>query len=98
MAAGELVGIIAAAGTGERLGMGTPKALVACAGRQLVEWSVAPLAEACDRVIVALPAAAGEVCGALSAVEIVEGGRSRSESVAAAVRAAPDAEAYLVHD
>ena len=98
MAAGELVGIIAAAGTGERLGVGRPKAFVTCAGRPLVEWSVAPVTAVCDRVVVALPAAAGEVCGALSAVEIVEGGRSRSESVAAAVRAAPDAEAYLVHD
>ena len=100
MAAGELVGIIAAAGTGERLGMGTPKALVSCAGRQLVEWSVAPLAEACDRVIVALPPpAAGEPGRSLgAAVEVVAGGRSRSESVVAAVRVAPGAEGYVIQD
>lgn len=99
MAALELVGIIAAAGSGERLGAETPKALVACAGRTLVEWSVGPLAEVCDRVVVALPPSVHEQRRPeLGQVDVVLGGNSRSESVAAGVRAAPAAGAYVVHD
>lgn len=94
-----LVGIVAAAGGGERLGMGGPKALVACAGRRLVDWSLEPLAAVCDRVMVALPPAEqGDAVAWEGRVERVAGGRSRSESVLAAVREAPEAEAYVVHD
>ena len=93
-----LVGIVAAAGTGERLGKGEPKALVACAGRRLVDWSVEPLAAVCERVIVALPAGQGQAVDWGGAAERVAGGPSRSESVLAAVREAPEAEAYVVHD
>lgn len=103
MSIGPLVAIVAAAGSGERLGRGEPKALVACAGRPLVEWSIEPLAAVCDRVIVVLPAgsvetalAAGDDGAALA--ERVTGGASRSESVLAGVRASPEAQAYVVHD
>ena len=93
-----LVGVIAAAGSGERLGMQEPKALVACAGRRLLDWSLEPLAAVCDRVIVALPPGQQGSGYDQDDVEHVAGGASRSESVLAAVRAAPEAEAYVVHD
>lgn len=93
-----LVGVLAAAGAGERLGHGGPKAFVTCAGRSLGEWSLEPLAAVCDRVVVALPPGAEEAPGALARAERVPGGASRSESVLAAVLAAPEAAAYVVHD
>jgi 2-C-methyl-D-erythritol 4-phosphate cytidylyltransferase len=92
------VGILAAAGSGDRLGHGGPKAFVACAGRTLAEWSVRPLAAVCDRVVVAVPPGAAELPPALEGLECVPGGSSRSESVLTAVRAAPEAAAYVVHD
>ncbi|MET0823247.1 MAG: 2-C-methyl-D-erythritol 4-phosphate cytidylyltransferase [Solirubrobacterales bacterium] len=49
--------LIAAAGSGERLGAGGPKALVEVAGRPLVSWSLAAMraAEAVTVVVVAAP-------------------------------------------
>lgn len=95
-----LVAVVAAAGGGERLGRGEPKALVTCAGRPLVEWSIEALAAVCDRVVVALPP--GELDAAFTRAaglaERVGGGASRSESVLAGVRASPEARAYVVHD
>jgi 2-C-methyl-D-erythritol 4-phosphate cytidylyltransferase len=87
-----VVGVIAAAGTGERLGAGAPKAFVPCAGRPLLEWSLDVLAEACDRVVVAVPP------GYERAPDRVTGGASRSASVRAALAAAPEAEVAVVHD
>jgi 2-C-methyl-D-erythritol 4-phosphate cytidylyltransferase len=87
-----VVGIVAAAGRGERLGEGVPKALVACAGRPLVDWSVAALEAVCDRVIVAVPP------GGATGPDRVEGGASRSESVRLALAAAPGADVAVVHD
>jgi 2-C-methyl-D-erythritol 4-phosphate cytidylyltransferase len=99
-----LTGILAAAGSGERLGGGRAKALVSCAGRPLMRWSLEALATVCDRVVVALPRSAteledGDALAAVDAsVDAVAGGGSRSESVRAAVEAAPEAAAYVVHD
>jgi 2-C-methyl-D-erythritol 4-phosphate cytidylyltransferase len=95
-----LVGIVAAAGGGERLGRGEPKALVACAGRPLLEWSLDSLLAVCDRVVVALPPGSLEtpLTRAAALAERVVGGASRSESVLAGVRASPEARAYVVHD
>ena len=50
-----VVGIVPAAGSGERLGADRPKAFVVCAGRPLIEWSLDVLREVCDRVVVAVP-------------------------------------------
>src|ERR1700733_874496 len=52
------VALIVAAGRGERLGSGRPKALVLLSGRPMVEWSVASLraVRAVTTVVVALPA------------------------------------------
>jgi len=91
-----VVGIIAAGGSGERLGADRPKAFVVLRGRGMVEWSVEALRDACDRLIVAVPA---EVAGGSWQVgETVPGGDSRSASVRAAVLAAPEASVYVVHD
>jgi 2-C-methyl-D-erythritol 4-phosphate cytidylyltransferase len=87
-----VVGIVPAAGRGERLGADVPKAFAACAGRPLIEWSLDVLEAACDRVVVAVPP--GHELGP----DRVLGGDSRSESVRAALAAAPEATVAVVHD
>jgi 2-C-methyl-D-erythritol 4-phosphate cytidylyltransferase len=91
-----VVGIIAAGGSGERLGADRPKAFVVVGGRPMVEWSVEALRGACDRVIVAAPP--GLAVGGWQLAEVVDGGESRSASVRNAVEAAPSADVYVVHD
>ena len=51
------VALIVAAGRGERLGSGRPKALVTVSGRPMLAWSIEALraVEAVERIIVALP-------------------------------------------
>jgi 2-C-methyl-D-erythritol 4-phosphate cytidylyltransferase len=87
-----VVGIVPAAGRGERLGSELPKAFAACAGRPLVDWSLDVLRAVCDRVVVAVPP------GYESDPDRVTGGASRSESVRAALGAAPEATVVVVHD
>jgi 2-C-methyl-D-erythritol 4-phosphate cytidylyltransferase len=86
-----VVGIVPAAGRGERLGSDVPKAFVACAGRPLIEWSLDVLRAVCDRVVVAVPPG-------MSYPDSVEGGPVRSDSVRRALAAAPEAEVAVVHD
>jgi 2-C-methyl-D-erythritol 4-phosphate cytidylyltransferase len=86
-----VVGIVPAAGRGERLGTGEPKAFVACAGRPLIDWSLDVLSEVCDRVVVAVPPG-------YSYPGAVEGGPVRSDSVRRALAAAPEATVVVVHD
>lgn len=91
-----VVGIIPAAGSGERLGADVPKAFAACGGKPLVEWSVDALAAVCSRVIVAVPEGwEGELP---APAEAVPGGAVRSESVRNALAAAPEARIAAVHD
>jgi 2-C-methyl-D-erythritol 4-phosphate cytidylyltransferase len=92
------VALIVAAGRGERLGFGRPKALVTLAGRPMLEWSVAALRTlpAVVRIVVALPAS--ELDQAPAGTEAVAGGAARSESVRAALRAAPGGDPVIVHD
>jgi 2-C-methyl-D-erythritol 4-phosphate cytidylyltransferase len=87
-----VVGIVPAAGRGERLGSDGPKAFVVCAGRPLVDWSLDVLREVCSRVVVAVPP------GFEDGADRVVGGASRSESVRNALRAAPEATVVVVHD
>jgi 2-C-methyl-D-erythritol 4-phosphate cytidylyltransferase len=87
-----VVGIIPAAGRGERLGSDGPKAFVVCAGRPLVEWSLDVLREVCDRVVLAVPP------GMQTGPDRVAGGAVRSASVRAALDAAPEATIAVVHD
>jgi 2-C-methyl-D-erythritol 4-phosphate cytidylyltransferase len=90
------VALIVAAGSGERLGAGRPKALVELAGRPLVQWSIDALrqVEEIGRIVLALPPGAPAPAG----VTVVEGGASRSESVRRALDAAGEGDPVLVHD
>jgi 2-C-methyl-D-erythritol 4-phosphate cytidylyltransferase len=94
------VALIVAAGSGERLGAGGPKALVPLAGRPMLEWSLASLAavSAVTAVIVALPAAVAGSFDLPRGVIGVAGGEVRSASVLAALEAAPEGDPILVHD
>jgi len=87
-----VVGIVPAAGSGERLGADGPKAFAVCAGRPLVDWSLDVLAEVCERVVLAVPP------GYEQPPDRVTGGASRSESVRLALAAAPEATVVVVHD
>jgi 2-C-methyl-D-erythritol 4-phosphate cytidylyltransferase len=87
-----VVGIVPAAGSGERLGAEGPKAFVLLGGRPLVHWSQAALGATCDRVVVAVPE------GYEEEPDRVVGGGSRSESVRNALDAAPEATVAVVHD
>lgn len=80
--------VIAAAGSGERLGAGGPKALVEVAGRPLLAWSLAAIGRAESVgavVVVAPPGYEAEVRGIAIDAHVVTGGASRSESVANAL-------------
>jgi 2-C-methyl-D-erythritol 4-phosphate cytidylyltransferase len=96
------VGIVAAAGSGLRLGGGRPKALVQLRGRALVCYAVDTLRDAgVSDVVVAVPAS--EVTAFATVlpmdVRLVSGGNSRTASVRAALEAVGDsADVVLVHD
>ncbi len=87
------VALLVAAGSGERLGAGRPKAFVVLAGRPMIEWSLDALrAAGVDDIVVAAPPGE-EVAGCVT----VPGGTTRSESVRAALAAAPPGD-VVVHD
>lgn len=90
------VALIVAAGLGERLGAGRPKALVELAGRPLLEWSLDVLAAVpeIDRIVVALPVGVEAPEGTIG----VLGGAVRSESVLRALEASGAGDPVLVHD
>jgi 2-C-methyl-D-erythritol 4-phosphate cytidylyltransferase len=92
------VALLVAAGTGERLGYGRPKALVPVAGRPMLEWSLDALraVDEVDEVVVALPA--GALDAAPADVTVVAGGAVRSASVRSALSAAGGGDAVIVHD
>lgn len=86
--------VIAAAGSGLRLGAGGPKAFVDVGGRPLWEWSLSAMREAVTvgDVIVAAPAG-----HRIDGVRTVAGGETRAESVAAAL-AEVGTELVVIHD
>jgi 2-C-methyl-D-erythritol 4-phosphate cytidylyltransferase len=89
--------VIAAAGSGERLGAGGPKAFVAVAGRPMIDWSLAAFRD-CARVqavVVAAPPGLERELG--PGVRMVDGGATRAESVANAL-AAVETELVAIHD
>lgn len=94
--------IIPAAGSGERLGMGVPKALVELAGETLIHRAVRNLASIAELIIVAAPIGSeDEIARAIDVpnVQVVSGGPRRSQSVANAIKALPSNFTYvLVHD
>jgi 2-C-methyl-D-erythritol 4-phosphate cytidylyltransferase len=100
--------VVPAAGTGRRLATGEPKALAALGGRALLAHALEAL-EANDcttAVVVVSHADALEATAKLLAEEgfakvtaVVAGGPTRQASVAAGLRALPDAPGYVaVHD
>ncbi len=89
--------VIAAAGSGERLGAGGPKALVPLAGRPLVEWSLAAMraAESVRSIVVACPPGHDHDFG--EDLVVVDGGATRAQSVSNAL-AAVETELVAIHD
>ena len=91
-----MTAVIAAAGSGERLGAGGPKAFVPLGGRPMIAWSL----DAClscgsvTAVVVAVPAGHAHD---LQDVVTVEGGSTRAESVANALGAV-DTDLVAIHD
>lgn len=105
---GRVAALVPAAGRGERLGPGAPKALREIAGTPMLVHAVKALAASplVEVVIVAAPESSVEEVRALIAqqefpaeVSVVSGGDTRSESVARALIALPDdVDIVLVHD
>jgi 2-C-methyl-D-erythritol 4-phosphate cytidylyltransferase len=90
--------VIAAAGSGQRLGAGGPKAFVELAGRPLLEWSLDAFRAASTIAEIVVAAPAGEDARiAAEGVVAVEGGAHRSESVANALALCTE-EFVVVHD
>ena len=102
------IALLLAAGTGERLGLGVPKATVALGGRPLVAWSLEALGAASmvrGVIVVGDAQALGPALDALGAaarakiVAQAPGGATRQASCAAGLAlVAPDADVVLVHD
>ena len=94
--------IIAAGGSGTRLGAGTPKQLLDIGGQSMLARTVGAF-DAHPRVseiVVVLPVAAmSETIAATKRIRFVAGGARRQDSVANGfARVSPDAEVVLVHD
>lgn len=100
--------LVPAAGRGERLGPGTPKALREIAGVPMLVHAVHALAAspAVDLVVIAAPESEVEHVSGLvgrstfnAEVSVVSGGATRQESVARALITLPaDVDVVLVHD
>jgi 2-C-methyl-D-erythritol 4-phosphate cytidylyltransferase len=90
------VALLVAAGRGERLGAGGPKAFVMLGGRPMLQWSIDALraVDEVERIVVALPPGVHAPAGTVG----VPGGAQRSHSVRAALREAGDAAVVVVHD
>jgi 2-C-methyl-D-erythritol 4-phosphate cytidylyltransferase len=100
---GKVVAVVPAAGSGERLAAGIPKAFCELGGRTMLECAVAGLLDsgAVDHVVVAVPAdrvdQARQLLG--DQATVVAGGADRTESVRLALEALPASpEFVLVHD
>lgn len=101
------VALIVAAGSGERLGAGRPKALVELGGRPLFTWSLEALraTSGVERVAIAMPGDC-DIAGVdfdtaapgSPLVLCVGGGATRSESVLRALDAVGPGDPVVVHD
>jgi 2-C-methyl-D-erythritol 4-phosphate cytidylyltransferase len=93
--------IVVAAGSGQRLGAGVPKALVVVAGATLLEHAVAAFVDhpGIDVVVVVAPADHLDRARQLTGLDVVPGGATRQASVATGLAAlGPPVQFVLVHD
>ena len=100
--------VVPAAGRGERLGPGAPKALRELAGQPLLVHAVRALAEARSIDVIVVAAPEGELAAVKLMLDpvadeaelmVVAGGETRQQSVMLALRVLPDdADVVLVHD
>ncbi len=90
--------MIAAAGSGQRLGAGGPKAFVPVAGRPMVEWSIAACraAPSVRSIVVACPPGHVHDLGGHD-LGVVDGGATRAESVSNALEAV-GTDLVAIHD
>lgn len=88
--------MIAAAGSGQRLGAGGPKAFVEVAGAPLIEWSLRALraAGSIGAIVVAVPPG---LEARFEGAEVIAGGATRAESVRLAMRSV-QSDLVVVHD
>lgn len=96
------VAVVPAAGSGQRLGAGAPKAFVSLGGRPLLERAIAGLRDSgvVDSIVVAVPPGRTDEAKLVFGRDaiIVAGGADRTESVRLALAVVADAEYVLVHD
>jgi 2-C-methyl-D-erythritol 4-phosphate cytidylyltransferase len=96
------VAVVPAAGSGERLAAGVPKAFYQLDGRTLVERAIEGLLKSgvVDRVVVAVPADRTDRAKLILGRDatVVAGGANRGESVSRALAAVGAPEFVLVHD
>jgi 2-C-methyl-D-erythritol 4-phosphate cytidylyltransferase len=96
------VAVVPAAGSGERLGAGRPKAFVHLGGQTLLERTLAGLrdSKAVDAVVVAVPPDRTDEAKLILGGDavVVAGGPTRTESVRRALAAVGKPELVLVHD
>ncbi|RDH75691.1 2-C-methyl-D-erythritol 4-phosphate cytidylyltransferase [Mycolicibacterium moriokaense] len=96
------VAVVPAAGSGERLAAGAPKAFVNLGGRPMLEHALDGLRDSgvVDSVVVAVPPNRTDQAKLVFGGDavIVAGGSNRTESVMLALAAVGDAEFVLVHD
>lgn len=96
------VAVVPAAGSGERLGAGKPKAFVHLGGQTLLERTLAGLrdSKAVDAVVVAVPPDRTDEAKLILGGDavVVAGGPTRTESVRRALVAVGKPEFLLVHD
>lgn len=100
--------VLVAAGRGERLGQGMPKAFVVCHGRPLLAWAFEDAAAATSvaAIVVVAPRGACDDVWALARgngwaklVDVVEGDRTRQGSVARGLAALPSGLPFVaIHD
>jgi 2-C-methyl-D-erythritol 4-phosphate cytidylyltransferase len=98
--------VVAAGGSGERLGAGIPKALVPLLGRPMIAWCLGAV-ETSERIlsaVIAAPAGNEEEIEAIARdtlempFTIATGGETRSESVANAIGMLEEPGDLLIHD
>lgn len=96
------VAVVPAAGSGQRLAAGAPKAFVTLGGRPMLERAIAGLRDSgvVERIVIAVPPNRTDEAKLVFGGDavVVAGGADRTESVSLALSAVGDADLVLVHD